>query len=183
MTHSASATEDSWTVHSMIDNKKPSNISRLVAPNVAHSRPLELAPTAREAIVQQGNRGKLLKQQTILVESRGRMSTAAELRKVTRYQLTSVAVIRWLGEDEDLREASGVVRDISTCGVYVESTAPLPLSANVELEITPPNLQPYGSGPNLHFEGRVVRTERHSTRMGFAVAGFLYVSGPRDPHC
>ena len=166
----------------MIDDKKLSNISRLVAPNAAHSGPLDLAHTARETIAQQGNRGKLLQQQTILVGPRGRMSTAVELRKATRYQLTSVAVIRWLGEDEEIREASGVVRDISTCGVYVETTAPLPLSTNVELEITPPNLQPYGSGPSLHFEGRIVRTERHSTRAGFAVAGFLYVSGTGDTH-
>jgi hypothetical protein len=117
-------------------------------------------------------------QHAVMSKARNLMFGPPELRKATRYHLTSTAVIRWLGTDQVLHEAEGVVRDISTCGVFIESTAPLLLRANVELEITASNLRPCAAGPSLHFEGRVVRTEKYRKRLGFAVAGFLSVCGP-----
>lgn len=96
-------------------------------------------------------------------------------RKATRYLFDSVATIRWLGGDEQIHQAFGIVRDISTSGVFVESTARLGLNVNIELEIAMPSSQPHSSGPDLRFEGNVVRTVNQKERQGFAVAGSLYI--------
>ena len=111
------------------------------------------------------------------------MSNLTELRKATRYRWTPLAVLRWLGADDELSEALALVRDISTCGAYVESSAELPVSTYVELEITAPGFRPYTPGLSLHFEGRIVRTEKHHRRMGLVVAGFLYLSPIDGPGC
>ncbi len=111
---------------------------------------------------------------------RGLARTHSELRKATRYQFDSAAVIRWLGSDEQIHQAFGIVRDISTNGVFIETAAPLCLTANVELEIAPPTLQPYSSSPDLRFEGKIVRAVDHKGRQGFAIAGSLYISRLTD---
>ena len=165
----------------MIDDKKPMIVPRPAVPPAAQPPAVDLAQTTRKAIVSQGSRPELLQRQAIAAEARKPMQRVTELRKATRYRLTSAAVIRWLGADDKIHEAFGLVHDISTCGVFVESTVPLRLTTNVELEITPPTLQPNASGLELRFEGKIVRAEKRKERAGFAVAGFLYVSRPGDP--
>ena len=80
-----------------------------------------------------------------------------------------------MGTDGIRHEAYGTVRDLSICGIYVESTATLPLSEIVKLEMTPPDQRPDTRGPAMHLEGKVVRAEKRLGRRGYAVAGLLYL--------
>ena len=161
----------------MIDSKKPSLVSPLEVPNVSQPGTMDVTEAAGKPVAQSPSRHMQFQQHAIMSEARNRMFGPPELRKANRYQLSSTAIIRWLGTNQVLHEAEGLVRDISTCGVFVGSAAPLLLHANIELEITPSNLRPWGTGLRLHFEGRVVRTEKYRKRLGFAVAGFLSVCG------
>ena len=102
-------------------------------------------------------------------------SEVTELRKAQRYKLKSAAKIRWVGTDGILHEAYGSVSNLSMCGVYVESSAALRLSEIVKLEMTPPDLPPDTTGPEMHLEGKVVRAEKRLGRRGYAVAGLLYL--------
>ena len=95
-----------------------------------------------------------------------------EQRRARRFPVCSPATMRWLGSDGVVHETAGVIRDISTCGLFVEADAPLRTNNNVELEITPFGMQPETPKTELHFEGRIVRKERD----GFAVAGFLWLA-------
>jgi hypothetical protein len=101
---------------------------------------------------------------------------AEELRKAARYQFETTTVIRWLGSDQQIRQALGVVRDISITGVFVENPAPIPIHANVELDIALPSSQPSSYRLVLNFEGRVVRADCRDGRKGFAVAGCLHIA-------
>jgi len=98
-----------------------------------------------------------------------------EQRRARRFPVCSHATIRWLGSDGVVHEALGVVRDISTCGLFVETPLSLRTNTNVELEIAPFGVQPESPKTELHFEGKIVRTER-AARRGFAVAGFLWLA-------
>lgn len=102
-------------------------------------------------------------------------SRVTERRNAQRYQLEPVATIRWVGTDGIWHEAYGTVRDLSICGVYVESSAALRLSEIVKLEMTPLDLQPDTRGPAMYLEGKVVRAEKRLGRRGYAVAGLLYL--------
>jgi hypothetical protein len=102
-------------------------------------------------------------------------SRVTERRNAQRYQLEPVATIRWVGTDGIFHEAHGSVCDLSICGVYVESSVALHLSEIVELEMSPPDLQPNTRGPEMRFEGKVVRAEKRLGRRGYAVAGLLYL--------
>ena len=99
-----------------------------------------------------------------------------EQRKARRFPVCSPATIRWLGSDGKVHEALGIVRDISTCGLFVEAEHSLRTNMNVELEITPFGMQSDRPKTELHFEGKIVRTERGERRRGFAVAGFLWLA-------
>jgi hypothetical protein len=68
-----------------------------------------------------------------------------------------------------------MVRDISTCGLFVEASLSLHTNSNVELEIVPFGMRPESSKTELHFEGKIVRTQS-AGRRGFAVAGFLWLA-------
>lgn len=96
-----------------------------------------------------------------------------ERRNAQRYQREPVATIRWLGTDGILHEAYGTVRDLSICGVYVKTRAVLRVSDIVELEMTPPDLTLYG--PEMRFEGKVVRTDKRLGQRGYAIAGLLHL--------
>jgi hypothetical protein len=109
--------------------------------------------------------------QPIAISTKGPVSSPNGRRKATRYQFNATVVIRWLGIDEQIHQAFGIVRDISTSGVFIETTAPLCLNANVELDIAPPSRHGSSSGPELEFEGRVVRAIDHNGQHGFAIAG------------
>ena len=99
-----------------------------------------------------------------------------EQRRARRFQVCTPATIRWLGRDDVVHEAAGLVRDISTCGVFVEAVLSLEKNNNVELEIVPFGLGSQNPKTELHFEGKVVRSEQKGLRPGFAVAGFLWLA-------
>jgi hypothetical protein len=103
------------------------------------------------------------------------MPRTAESRKATRYHLTSPATIRWLGADKNTHEAFGIVRNMSIGGLFVETAAQLRLGANVEVEITPRGVRPNMWGPDLRFEGRVVRIQSQVDTPGFAIVGFMSI--------
>jgi hypothetical protein len=105
-----------------------------------------------------------------------RSAQITEQRTTMRFQVCTSATIRWLGRDDVVHEAVGMVRDISTCGVFVEAELALETNNNVELEIVPFGLGSQNSKTELHFEGKVVRSEQKGLRPGFAVAGFLWLA-------
>jgi hypothetical protein len=74
-----------------------------------------------------------------------------------------------------------MVRDISTCGIYLDAALSLEINNNVELEIVPFGLESENPKTELHFEGKVVRTKQQGLRPGFAVAGFLWLAKV-EPH-
>jgi hypothetical protein len=157
----------------MIEDKKTTMIVSRQEDPQTQPQVVDLGQSAGGAIVQQESRHKPFQQRAIGAEVRDTMRRTKEFRRATRYQLTSSATIRWLGADRRIHEAFGTVRDISICGLFVESPVALGLSTNVEVEITPSGLQPNASGPELLVEGRVVRTQKNGNRPGFAVSGFL----------
>jgi len=130
-----------------------------------------LALACRDTICQRDDLGERDKRQPIPISTRSSMSSPNGRRKATRYQFNASVLIRWLGVDEEIHQAFGTVRDISISGVFIETTAPLCLNANVELDIAPPSPHYSSSGPELEFEGKVVRTVDHNGRRGFAIAG------------
>ena len=103
-------------------------------------------------------------------------SQITEQRRARRFQVRTHATIRWLGHDDVVHEAVGMVRDISTCGVFVEGVVSLEKNNNVELEIVPFGLGSQNPKTELHFEGKVVRSEQAGLRPGFAVAGCLWLA-------
>jgi len=155
------------------------NTFRQTATTSASTPELVLAVSNPQAIGRADDLREQAEEQPVAIPRRDQMIPAQELRKATRYQFNSAAVIRWLGADEQIHQAFGIVRNISVSGVYIESTAPISMYANVELEIAAPNLQSISSGPDLNFEGRVVRAVEQGRKKGFAIAGALYVS--REP--
>jgi hypothetical protein len=74
-----------------------------------------------------------------------------------------------------------MVRDISTSGVYVDAALSLRINNNVELEVVPLGMGSGNPKTELHFEGRVVRSEQQGLRPGFAVCGFLWLAKV-EPH-
>ena len=103
-------------------------------------------------------------------------SQITEQRRARRFEVCTSATIRWLGSDGVVHEAVGMVRDISTCGVFVEAVLSLKTNNNVELEIVPFGLRSQKPKTELHFEGKVVRSEQKGVRPGFAIAGFLWLA-------
>ena len=99
-----------------------------------------------------------------------------ELRKATRYQFNSAAVMRWLGSDGQIHQSFVIVRNISVNGIYVESTASLSMNINVELEIMPPNPRSKSPRAEFNFEGKIVRVVDQNGQREFAIAGWFYIS-------
>ena len=103
-------------------------------------------------------------------------SQISEQRRARRFWVCARATIRWLGSDDAVHDAVGMVRDISTSGVYVDAALSLKINNNVELEIVPFELGSENPKTELHFEGKVIRSEQQGLRPGFAVAGFLWLA-------
>jgi hypothetical protein len=162
-------------VQAMTDMKKSIIIPHPEDSGTASIPNLVFALTARDTMGQGDDPCEKDERQPIAISKRNLTSPPNGRRKATRYQFNSAAIIRWLGVDEQLHQAFGVVRDISTSGVFVESMAPLCLNANVELEIAAPSMQHSSSGPELQFEGKVLRAVNHKGQQGFAIAGYLYI--------
>jgi len=115
-------------------------------------------------------------EETTSYSSSHRSSRIIDQRKARRFQVCSPATVRWLGNDDLVHEVAGMVRDISTCGAFVEAAVSLRINNNVEVEINPFGLRSGSPKTELHFEGKVVRNEQHAPRPGFAIAGFLWLA-------
>lgn len=87
-----------------------------------------------------------------------------ELRQDHRYRLTAQVSFTCGGGKGDIREGTGLTRDISKSGIFVLSPAPPPLDTAIVLEVTLP--LPEAPGTKLKSHGRVVRIEAE----GFAVS-------------
>lgn len=159
----------------MTNTKKSKESTPTEVPGAASLPAMMLAFTASETIGRRKNRCEPHDKQSVIISTQYSRSHPNGRRKATRYLFDSVAVIRWLGVDEQIHQAFGIVRDISISGVFVESTARLDLNVNIELEIAMPSPHGHSSGPNLKFEGNVVRSVNEKERQGFAVAGSLYI--------
>jgi len=72
----------------------------------------------------------------------------------------------WEHSDGSVMRGEGYTRDISSSGVYVLTTGPLPSGAVVKLEVALPSLLGQRSGACLRTQGHVVRCEE----VGFAAA-------------
>ena len=103
-------------------------------------------------------------------------SQVTERRRARRFLVCTPATIRWLGRGDVVHETVGMVRDISTGGLFVEAVLSIKRNNNVELEIVPFGLGSENNKTELHFEGKVVRSEQKGLRPGFAVAGFLWLA-------
>ena len=166
----------------MTDDKKPMIVRRPETPGEPRLATLDLEHGSREGTLQTGIRQRLIKQHSDNSEGLNAMPYA-DSRKATRYHFGSAAVIRWLDADNQVHEAIGKVCDISTCGVFIETTVRLRVTTNIEVAITPPSLQPTARAISLDFEGKVVRIEQRPERTGFAVAGCLSLSRSGDLSC
>ena len=92
-----------------------------------------------------------------------------EARRSHRFAVEQVVALRSL--DGLFDDTCGTSRDVSACGLFFYADDELPVGAAVELFMMMPD-----TGTLLHdifplrAYGAVVRTERHETRFGIAVA-------------
>lgn len=66
----------------------------------------------------------------------------------------------------DLGHASGVIRNVSSSGIYFETDASLALGANIRFKVA---LDTAGGKLILNCRGNIVRIEPHDNTMGVAV--------------
>ncbi|MGA3166779.1 MAG: PilZ domain-containing protein [Terriglobia bacterium] len=96
----------------------------------------------------------------------------AQPREHHRYRLRVPVMFFWKDARDTQHEGIGLTRDISVRGVFVFTTSPLPLDANIKLKA----LLPLGGQVlpvRIFGQGQVVRVEPApgSLPAGFAVAG------------
>lgn len=87
-----------------------------------------------------------------------------ELRQDHRYRLAAQVSFTCGGGKGDLREGTGLTRDISKSGIFILAPTPPPLDTAILLEVTLPLSE--APGTKLRSHGRVVRIEVE----GFAVS-------------
>jgi PilZ domain len=94
-----------------------------------------------------------------------------ELRKSRRYRPVAPALFAWTAEDGLLKEATGMIRDISDKGVYITAELGPALGARLDVNVFLPPPETGSSSVELHGEGTVVRIDRGATHItGFAAA-------------
>jgi hypothetical protein len=76
---------------------------------------------------------------------------------------------QWNDHAGDVRDVSGISRDISVRGVFVMSSVQPPESAKVMVEVIIPSLTQAGKETHLSSDGRVVRVEEGGGALGYAV--------------
>ena len=86
-----------------------------------------------------------------------------ELRKSTRYRLSSPAHYGWESSDAYSQTSQGKTRDISARGAFIVADECPPVGARIELKILLPKLEGSGVGMRLHGKGHVLRVEQGST--------------------
>lgn len=81
------------------------------------------------------------------------------LRQENRYQLTAPVSYWWSCSKGQIREGSGVTRNISQAGVLVVTNECPPAGTPIQIAVFLPRLQGEGHGMKLHGEGTVLRVE------------------------
>jgi hypothetical protein len=103
------------------------------------------------------------------------MRNAIELRKSKRYRLTAPAAFMWAPPNGTAQSGRGVIRDINTFGVYVQTDSMPPIGALLQMEIVLPKLTDSGPGMRLHGEGIVLRCDYGgAVECGFAASAQFY---------
>jgi hypothetical protein len=94
------------------------------------------------------------------------------MRAATRYRLRFPVLLTWVLEGSGQTDG-GFTRDVSTMGLFVESTTAIPVGTpiNVDLLIQPRSAS--GSGAHLRGAGSVVRLGGLREAKGFAIAAQL----------
>lgn len=85
-------------------------------------------------------------------------------RQNKRYRLKASVKFSWENLQGSTGRGEGHTRDISPSGLFVLTSARLPLGAAVKLEVALPSLRQEPSGPFLRTRAHVVRSEE----LGFA---------------
>ena len=94
-----------------------------------------------------------------------------ELRKATRYRVSTPAFYWWQRADRTLQEAQGISHDISDRGVFILAKEVPPPGAHVELDVHLPAVAGTSRSARLHGEGTVVRISGPGDKgSGFATA-------------
>ena len=76
---------------------------------------------------------------------------------------------QWNDQAGDIRDVSGISRDVSVRGVFVVSSVQPPERAQVMIEVIVPSLTQGAKETHLSSEGIVVRVEESADILGYAV--------------
>jgi hypothetical protein len=76
---------------------------------------------------------------------------------------------QWNDQAGDVKDVSGISRDISARGVFVVSSVQPPESAQVMVEVIIPSLTQGAKEMHLSSDGLVVRVEESDGALGYAV--------------
>jgi hypothetical protein len=106
------------------------------------------------------------------------VSTTMNLRKVNRYLLRCPAQYEWVSSAGLQENGSGLTRDLSVAGVFVQGDRSPPVGTEIKLAIALPNCEDTRYGMRLHGVGKVLRVEqeRELHTCGFAVGVRLNIS-------
>lgn len=88
-------------------------------------------------------------------------------RGAERFRLGIPILAQWIDPAGDVRDASGMTRDICVGGVFLMSSQQPPESAQVTVEVTIPGTEKGEEEMHLSSQGRVVRVEQN--KLGYAV--------------
>lgn len=101
-----------------------------------------------------------------------------ERRRHKRFQLGVPVVVSWQDAQQVQHEGAGLTRDVSVNGLFVLTSSPPPLQAEIKFKVFFPPVDRVAKPQRIHGEGQVVRVEaikHHAARRGYAVAGKRFV--------
>ena len=101
------------------------------------------------------------------------------MRAATRYPLRFPVLLSWV-LDGDGGTGDGFTRDVSTMGLFVESTASLPIGTPINVDLVLQTRAASGSGAHLRGNGSVVRLAGVTEAKGFAIAAQLGFTEKRE---
>jgi PilZ domain len=104
-----------------------------------------------------------------------------DLRRAKRYPMIAAVTFCWHPGDGVLHEGHGLSVDISSGGVFVVTDSVPRIGAQLEIDIY---LRPTGQESEfvrLHGEGKVVRTDKKDSQVGFAAEVLFRSEGTDSP--
>jgi PilZ domain len=104
-----------------------------------------------------------------------------DLRRAKRYPMTAAVTFCWYPGDGVLHEGRGASLDISSGGVFVVSDSVPRVGAQLEIDIYLRPTEQELEFVRLRGEGRVVRTQRKGSQMGFAAEVLFRAEGTDSP--